>query len=193
MKRLRHIFIQGLLALLPIATTLYILYFFYALLDNFLGGLIRRVFRVTLPGVGMVSSILLILLTGILVTDVLGARLFRFGEKMLQRIPVVQRIYFGSKQIIDAFSLQGKQIFSKVALVEYPRKGIYVVGFVTGACKGEVQEKTSANLINVFVPTTPNPTSGMLVLVPEKDVIYLEMTVEEGLKLIVSAGVVTPQ
>jgi uncharacterized membrane protein len=83
-------------------------------------------------------------------------------------------------------------MFSKVVLIEYPRKGIFVIGFLTGECRGEVQEKTAAKVINVFVPTTPNPTSGMLVLIPEEEIIYLDMTVEEGLKLIVSAGMVVP-
>jgi uncharacterized membrane protein len=146
-----------------------------------------------LPGVGLIAGIFLIFIMGFLISNVIGEKLYNFIEKMVKRIPLVTKVYFGIKQIIDAFSIQGKQVFSKVVLIEYPRKGTYVVGFLTGECKGEVQTKTAARLMNVFVPTTPNPTSGMLILVPENDITYLDMTVEEGLKLIVSAGVVVPE
>ena len=115
------------------------------------------------------------------------------SERLLQKIPLAPKIYFAVKQIIQAFSLQGKDIFKQAVLVEYPRKGSYAVGFITGKCQGEVQEKTIGNLVNVFVPTTPNPTSGMLIMIAEEEIIYLNMSVEEGLKLIISAGVVVPE
>jgi uncharacterized membrane protein len=147
----------------------------------------------SLPGVGIIASILLIFASGFLMSNIIGQKLLHYVEKILQNIPVVPKVYFGIKQIIDAFSVNGKHMFSKVVLIEYPRKGIFVIGFLTGECRGEVQEKTAAKVINVFVPTTPNPTSGMLVLIPEEEIIYLDMTVEEGLKLIVSAGMVVPE
>ncbi|KUO77615.1 MAG: hypothetical protein APF77_19880 [Clostridia bacterium BRH_c25] len=192
MKKIRQLFVRGLFSLLPTVTTIYIVYFLFTLLDNFLGTYIEILLGRPLPGIGVFASIVLIFITGFLVSNVLGEKLFHLGERLLQKIPILPKVYFGIKQIIDAFSLQGSQMFSQVVLLEYPRKGTYAVGFVTGECRGEVQTKTAARLINVFIPTTPNPTSGMLILVPDDEIIYLDMTVEEGLKLIVSAGVVVP-
>jgi uncharacterized membrane protein len=193
MKKIRQLFVRGLFTLLPIVATIYLVYFLFTLLDNFLGTYIAMFFGRPLPGVGLVASLVLIFIAGFIVSNVIGEKLLHFGENLLQKIPLVTKIYFGIKQIVDAFSLQGKQLFNRVVLVEYPRKGTYAVGFVTGECRGEVQNKTAARLINIFIPTTPNPTSGMLILVPDKEIIYLDMTVEEGLKLIISAGVVVPE
>ena len=193
MKTLRHLFFSGLLSILPIALTLYIMYILLSLLDSILGQFIETILGRSLPGVGIVASLLLILLTGFVVTNVLGARAFKYGEKMLHKVPIAHKIYFGVKQLTEAFSPQGAQAFRRVALVEYPRKGMYVIGFVTGECTGEIQEKTAKRISSVFIPTTPNPTSGMLVLVPEEEVVYLDMSVEEGLKLVVSAGIVGPK
>ncbi len=193
MKAMRQLFIRGLFSLVPILATVYVIYFLFTLLDNFLGRYIVAAFGKPLPGIGLVTSIFLIFMTGFLVTNVIGVKLFAFIERMLNRIPIAPKIYFGVKQIIHAFSSQGKQMFNRVVLVEYPRKGIYVVGFMTGKCRGEIQEKIASGLVNVFIPTTPNPTSGMLVLVPEEELVILDMNVEDGLKLIISAGVVIPE
>jgi len=190
MKRLRQLFIRGVISLLPVVVTAYLLYFFFSTVDNFLGGIIERIVGIPLPGIGIIASIVIIMIAGVIVTNVLGAKAFDFVEKMLHRVPVIPKIYFGVKQLTDAFSLQGKQIFNRVALVEYPKKGTYVMGFVTGLSTGEIQNKTKEKLCNVFIPTTPNPTSGMLIMIPEREIVYLDMPVEEGLKFIVSAGVV---
>lgn len=192
MKRFRQLFIRGVIAISPIVVTIYVLYYFFSLVDSVLGRIIVRIIGIPIPGIGIITSFVLILLMGFIVTNVLGAKAFDYVEKLLHRVPVIPRIYFGVKQLTDAFSLQGKQIFNKVVLVEYPRKGIYVLGFVTGESKGEIQNKTSEKLSNVFIPTTPNPTSGMLIMMRDEEIIYLDMTVEEGLKFIISAGVVTP-
>jgi uncharacterized membrane protein len=172
--------------------TIYLVYYLFAFLDNVLGTYLELLLGRPLPGLGLFASIVSIFVTGVLVSNVIGERLFRFGEALLHKMPILPKVYFGIKQIVDAFSLQGKHAFNRVVLIEYPRKGIYPVGFLTGECRGEVQTKTEARLLNVFVPTTPNPTSGMLILVPESEITHLDMTVEEGLKLIVSAGVVVP-
>ncbi|QUH25567.1 DUF502 domain-containing protein [Serpentinicella alkaliphila] len=192
MKRFRQLFIRGVIAISPIVVTIYVLYYFFSLVDNVLGRIIVRIIGIPIPGIGIITSFVLILLMGFIVTNVLGAKAFDYVEKLLHRVPVIPRIYFGVKQLTDAFSLQGKQIFNKVVLIEYPRNGIYVLGFVTGESKGEIQKKTSEKLSNVFIPTTPNPTSGMLIMMRDEEIIYLDMTVEEGLKFIISAGVVTP-
>lgn len=193
MKRLRHIFITGFLTLLPSLASIYVIYFLFSLMENFLGKFIESVSGIHIPGLGVLASIGIIFLTGSIASNVLGVKFLNFGERILNRVPLVTKVYFGVKQIVQSFTKQGKQAFTQVALVEYPRKGSYAIGFITGVCKGEVQEKTSEKLVNVFVPTTPNPTSGMLVLIPEEDIIYLDMSVEDGLKLIVSAGVVVPE
>lgn len=193
MKNIKQLFINGLFAILPIVVTIYVLYLVISFLDNILGGFVELIIGKSIPGVGLVASIGLIIFMGFIVTNYLGSKLIKLGEKLLEKIPIISNIYFGVKQIINAFSIQGKEMFNKVVLVEYPRKGTYALGFITGECKGEVQDRTSAELINVFIPTTPNPTSGMLILVPNEEIIYLDMTVEEGLKLIVSAGIVVPE
>ena len=193
MKKIRQILLRGLLTLLPIIATVYLLYSLFGFLDKFLGGYISLLIGRTVPGIGIIAGFIIIFIMGSVVSNVIGQRFLDFAERMIRRIPIVPRVYFALKQIVDAFTLQGKHVFNKVVLIEYPRKGLYVVGFLTGECKGEVQVKTDAKLMNVFVPTTPNPTSGMLILVPESDILYLDMTVEEGLKLIVSAGVVVPE
>lgn len=192
MKTIRHLFFKGLLTLLPVVATIYITYFLFNLMDNFLGTRIEQLLGRRLPGIGIAASILLIFITGFIVSNVLGGKLFHLGERLLRRVPVISRIYAAIKQIVDAFSLQGKSVFRQVVLIEYPRKGTYAMGFLTGESKGEVQSKTSARLMNVFIPTSPNPTSGYLILVPDSEIIALDMTVEEGLKLIISAGVVVP-
>ena len=190
MQQLKRLFIRGLLALIPLVATIYVLDFIFSFLDGFLDVFIRGIFGIEIPGVGALTSILLILLIGFVVTNVVGARLIAYSEKLLHKVPIAPKIYFAIKQIIDAFSMQGKHSFSKVAMVEYPRKGIYSIGFIISACRTEIQVAAGKKLINVFVPTTPNPTTGFLLMIPEDEIIILDMTVEDGLKLILSAGMV---
>ncbi len=193
MSKIRQIFITGLLTIMPLVATVYIVYLLFSLMDSFIGEVLRYFVGYYIPGIGMVISIILIFVAGFIATNVLGSKILDFFEALLNKIPVVKKVYFGIKQILNAFSLQGKQLFRKVALIEYPRREVYAIGFVTGESRGEVQDKTNEKMINVFLPTTPNPTSGFLLLVPEKDVTYLDMTVEEALKLIISAGIVVPE
>ncbi|HQD40060.1 MAG TPA: DUF502 domain-containing protein, partial [Bacillota bacterium] len=114
-------------------------------------------------------------------------------EKMIGKVPVMNSVYSALKQVVDAFSPDQTNAFQRVAMVEYPRKGTWSIGFVTGISSGEVQRKTEHEVLNIFIPTTPNPTSGFLIFVPKQDVIFLEMSVEDGLKLIISGGVITPK
>ena len=115
------------------------------------------------------------------------------GERFLSRMPVVRSVYGTLKQIFETVLNQSSRSFREVVLVEYPRRGIGAIGFVTGPTQGEVQERTDEDLVNIFLPTTPNPTSGFLLFVPRKDLIHLDMTVEEGIKLVISGGIVTPK
>ncbi|MCH6578916.1 MAG: DUF502 domain-containing protein [Nitrospinae bacterium] len=201
-RRLRNIFITGILITVPVAFTLFILNFLFKLLDNlvvpwFIKTLIRigtpipEDFR--LPGLGLILIVLLIFVIGVLTQSFLGGKLVQLGEMIVDRIPVVRSIYTGAKQVVTTIAEADTKAFRKVVLVEFPRKGIYSLGFITGYTEGEVQELTNAKLVNVFVPTTPNPTSGFLVFVANEDIIELTMTVEDGIKFIISVGIVTPE
>ena len=201
-RRLRNIFITGILITVPVAFTLFILNFLFKLLDNlvvpwFIKTLIRigtpipEDFR--LPGLGLILIVLLIFVIGVLTQSFLGGKLVQLGEMIVDRIPVVRSIYTGAKQVVTTIAEADTKAFRKVVLVEFPRKGIYSLGFITGTTEGEVQELTNAKLVNVFVPTTPNPTSGFLVFVANEEIIELTMTIEDGIKFIISVGIVTPE
>jgi len=190
MQQFKRLFVRGLLALIPLVATIYVLNLIFSFLDGLLSVFVRDLFGIEIRGVGALASILLILIIGFVVTNVLGARLIHLAERLLKKVPIVPRIYFAIKQIIEAFSMQGKHSFSKVAMVEYPRKGIYSIGFIISDCRSEIQAAAGQKLINIFVPTTPNPTTGFLLMVPENEVTVLDMTIEDGLKLILSAGMV---
>jgi uncharacterized membrane protein len=189
---LKKIFTTGLITLLPLGITAYVFFLLFNFLDKLLGGIVESIFKISVPGIGFAAGIILIFLVGFIASNLIGRKIIALWDAFFQRIPLAKSIYSSAKQIIDAFTLQGKHAFQKVVLLEYPRKGLYVLGFVTGSSKGEVQEKTHEDVINVFVPTTPNPTSGMLILAPQKEVIEMDMTVEEGMKVIISGGLVSP-
>ncbi len=189
---LKRIFTTGLFALLPLAITVYVFYLVYSFLDNLIGDLIQAIFDFRIPGIGFAAALLLIMVVGFVASNIIGKQLIGFSDTLFQRVPLARGIYSSARQIIDAFTVQGKNAFQKVVLLEYPRKGLYVLGFVTGSSKGEIQEKTHEETLSIFIPTTPNPTSGMLILAPRHEVIELEMSIEEGMKVIVSGGLVAP-
>lgn len=189
---MKRIFTTGLLTILPLAITIYIFYLVFNFLDNLIGDMIEAAFNYRIPGAGFVAGLLLIMLIGFVASNIIGSRLIGYFDTLLRRVPLARSIYTGAKQIIDAFTLQGKNAFQKVVILEYPRKGLYVIGFVTGSSKGEIQDKTREETLNIFIPTTPNPTSGMLILAPRHEVTELEMTVEEGMKVIISGGIFSP-
>lgn len=192
MRTIRRIFLAGLIVLLPALITIYILGVTFNIIDSLLRGLLEFYLGYTIPGIGFIATILLIFLVGLLATNVFGKRILQAAEMLFVRLPVVKPVYSAARQFIDTFSAQRKNIFQSVAMIEYPRKGLYAIGFITGTAIGEVQHKTSQNVVTLFLPTTPNPTSGFLLIVPESDIIPLEMSVEEALKLIISGGVVSP-
>lgn len=189
---LKKIFTTGIFAILPLAITIYIFYLVYNFLDILVGGLIKSLFNYHIPGIGFAASLVLIFFIGFIGSNIIGKRLIDYGDRLLQRLPLARGIYSSARQIIDAFTVQGQNAFQRVVLLEYPRKGLYVLGFVTGSSKGEIQNKTHGETVNIFIPTTPNPTSGMLILAPKKEVIELQMTVEQGMKVIISGGLVSP-
>lgn len=207
-KRFRTYLIIGVIALLPTLATLYVLKLLFAIIDPTLGiavanvldwlGIVEfplviggLVFQTHIPGVGTILTLLLLAWFGMITRSFVGRRLLRYTDYLFYRIPLARTIYSTVKQITSAFE-QDQASFKKVVLVPYPRHGVFTIGFFTGDASDEIQEKGKGRMLNIFLPTTPNPTSGWLVLVPEEDVIFLDMTVEQGLKYIISGGVVTP-
>jgi uncharacterized membrane protein len=197
-KKLRRYFFAGLLVLVPVGLTIVVVRWIVSLMDGLVVRMLplrwqpEQLFGFSLPGVGIVLTFLLILFTGVLVTNYFGHKLVQASEKLVYRIPLVKGIYTLFKQVADTVLSSERQGFRKVVLLEYPRKGIWSIGFVTGVSEGELQRVTERRVINVFMPTTPNPTSGYYILVPEEDAHVLGMTVEEAFKLIVSGGMVSP-
>ncbi len=189
---IKRLFTTGVLTLLPLAITIYVFFLVFTFLDNLIGSLIMAIFDYRVPGAGFAAGILLIFLVGFIASNIIGKRLVALGDNIFQRLPLARGIYSSARQIIDAFTVQGKDAFQKVVLLEYPRKGLYVLGFVTSTSRGEIQEKTEEETISIFVPTTPNPTSGMLILAPRSEITELKMSIEEGMKVIVSGGLVSP-
>lgn len=194
---MRKYLIAGLLVWMPLGITFLVVRAFVGFLDRSLLLLPQayqpdNLLGMHIPGIGVVLSIFLVLATGMIVANLLGRRLVATWEALLARIPVVRNLYAGVKQILEAVLATNGQSFRKVLLIEYPRKGVWSFALKTSDDLGEVQAKTGEKVVSVFIPTTPNPTSGFVLLVPEEDVIELEMSVEEGLKMIISMGVVVP-
>ncbi len=180
-------FITGLLVILPIWATYYVLSALLGVIDGMLGNLPHYLLGLKFPGLGIISLIILILIVGMLSANYLGTRLVRYSDHLMQKVPLVRGVYTTVKQIMETFSI--KHNFHGVALVEYPRKGCYSIGFMTGEVKGEAVG-LAGKFKTVFVPTTPNPTAGFLLILPEAEVAEIDMTVEQGMKFIVSLGLV---
>ena len=196
--RLRGYLIAGVLVIAPITITAWLTITIVNFVDNRVEKLIPPSYNpetylpFSLPGLGFVIAIIFLILVGMLTANFMGRFFLRIGERILDRLPVVRSLYGATKQIFETVFANQSEAFREVVMVEYPRKGMWVIGFLTGRTKGEVQKKTASDTVNIFVPTTPNPTSGFLLFVPKKDVQKMDMSVEEGIKLVVSAGIVTP-
>ena len=186
---LRNNFIAGIVVLIPIGITLYLTLFIIKISSNILPKEINpnHYLPFDIPGLEILISVFLITLVGWLSLSFIGKRLFDLFENVLNKIPVLRTIYSAVGQLTETFT-NTKSNKKNVVLVEYPRKGVWAVGFATKENKGEIRKKVGQDLINVFVPTTPNPTSGFLLMFPKEEVIYLDMTFEEASKFIVSAG-----
>lgn len=199
---IRRVFITGLVISLPLVITIFVLKFLFESFDNLLGPLVTSIMRglgapmdpdYNVPGIGLVSTVALIFIIGLVSTHYMGRRLWEWGEAILTKIPIIRPVYVAAKQVIDTFSTNSSEAFRKVVIIEYPRKGVYAIGFITGSTTGEIKDRMGIDLVNVFVPTTPNPTSGFLLLLPKAEVVELDMPVEDGVKMIVSCGLVTPE
>lgn len=194
---MKRYFITGLLIWVPLGLTAWVLKFLIGTMDQSLLLLPdslqpERLLGMNIPGIGAVLTLLVVLATGLLTANIIGQKLVSFWEGVLWRIPVVKSIYWGIKQVSDTiFSSQG-EAFRKALLVQYPRKGLWTIAFMTGQPGGDVINHLKGEYISVYVPTTPNPTSGFFLMMPKSDVIELDMSVDTALKYIISMGVVSP-
>lgn len=189
---IRRYFFTGLLVILPIAGTFFVLKLLLKSLEGILGNLLKTHFGTHYyPGLGIAVLILGIFLVGLLTANVLGHWFVTRYERLLKRLPIVRSVYSAIKSVVRTVSMQGEENFKGVVLVEFPRAGSRVIGFVVNRTEGEVGRQLSVPHLNLFVPTSPNPTSGFLMFVPETDVIYLSVTVEEAMKTIMSGGIYT--
>ena len=196
MKRLRNYFISGLLFWVPLALTVLVIKFFLELINNLVPQkyLPEAIFNLdaTIPGSGIILVLIVILFTGLLVTNILGRRLVAIWEKVLNKIPGFRNVYNVLKKVSDTVFNTSTESFRKAFLIQYPSKGIWVIAFQSGDYRGEAESIIGEEIVNLFVPTTPNPTSGFFVMMAKKDAFELDMSVEEAFKLVISAGVVTP-
>jgi len=191
MKKLRTIIVAGLLVWVPLGATIFVLKLLIDLFGN-LDSWMSDQLGFTIPGIGILLALLVLLGTGLIAANYFGKRFVDFWESFLERIPLVRNIYSAVKRFVEIILSDSTQSFSRVLLIEYPRKGLYSLSFQTSQNLGEIQEKTGENVVCVFIPTTPNPTSGLILMVPEQDVIELDMNVEDALKMVISLGVVVP-
>ena len=179
-----------------IAITISVAFWFIQSVDSWFSPFIPNSLKdstYSLPGLGVLASLVILTGLGALTANIFGKTILQFGENLLDRVPVIRNIYSALKQIFETVATQSNQNFKGVVLFEYPRKDIWALGFVTTDAKGEIAEKKGDNLLCIFAPTTPNPTSGYLLFVPKEDTIKMDMTVEEAAKLIISAGIVIPE
>ena len=204
----RNSFLTGLVVIAPVALTIWLIWSVIGWIDGFVLPFIPNLYHpdnilntffgqdvaINIRGLGVVVFLLFTTFVGWIAKGFLGRSLIRIGENLVRRMPVVRSIYSGVKQIAETVFAQSDRSFEKACLIEYPRKGIWAVGFVSTEAKGEVKYKANSNsdLLSVFVPTTPNPTSGFMLFFPRNDVIELEMSIEDAAKLVISAGLVYP-
>ncbi len=197
-QHLRSVIGAGLLVIIPIWITFMLLQFLAVRLDGVLGPHVPAIFAYLgyqvkdVPGLGIIVMVLAIYFVGLFARNFFGRQIVHLADRILGKVPFVRTVYMASKQLLETVALQQKDGFKRVVLIEYPRPGLYVIAFVTSEAKGEVQARTHQDVLNIFVPTTPNPTSGFLIFVPKEDVIPLEMSIEEGIKYVVSGGFVVP-
>ncbi|MBL3589869.1 MAG: DUF502 domain-containing protein [gamma proteobacterium endosymbiont of Lamellibrachia anaximandri] len=197
MVQLRRYLVAGLLVWLPLGATFFVVRLLVRWMDNSLL-LVPQAYRpenllgFAIPGLGVLLTLIILLFTGLVAANLFGRKLVSLWERLLARIPLVRSVYSAVKQLVETMLSDGGQSFRKVLLVEFPRRGLWTLAFQTGTDQGEAQKKTGRDVINVYIPTTPNPTGGYFVLVPREDVQELDMSVDDGLKMLLSMGAVVP-
>ena len=197
MKKLRTIIVAGLLVWIPLGLTIFVVKLLIDLLGQtylLIPSALRpeNLFGTTIPGIGVIMAVTIVMLTGLITANYFGNRIIKAWDGFLDRIPLIRSIYSPLKKFSELVLSDQTQSFSKVLLIQYPRKGVYSLCFQTSKELGEIQDKTGEKLVCVFIPTTPNPTSGYIILVPQDEVKELKMSVEDALKMIISLGVVVP-
>ena len=200
LSKFRRFFLTGLLVTAPIIITIYVTWLVITFIDVKVANLLpeyldfRKALPFQIPGLGLIIVIFVITLIGAITPGLIGRNLLKLGEMILFKTPVIRTVYSSIKQIMETVMSTNSKSFKEVVLVEYPRKDIWVIAFVTSSVKGEVDNKIKkTELVSIFVPTTPNPTSGFLLFVAKKDLIYLKMPVEQAVKLVISGGIVSPK
>jgi uncharacterized membrane protein len=196
--RFRANFLTGLVVVAPLYLTIWLTWSFVSIVDGKVERLLPGSWNLggeySIPGYGLAVFVVFTALMGAIAKNLFAAQIIRWGERMLDRLPIVRSLYNGIKQIAETVLVQSKSSFKKACLIEYPRRGIWAIAFISTNAQGEVPRRTrQAEMVAVFMPTTPNPTTGFLMFVPREDVIELDMTVEEAAKLVISAGLVTPE
>jgi uncharacterized membrane protein len=181
-------FLSGVLVVVPIILTYLVLKVLFNAVDGILQPIILHFFGVSIPGLGIVTTLVLILVVGLITRNLLGTQVVHLWDSLMEKMPVIRPIYSASKKLLEALTSGGSGSFKEVALIEYPRKGVYALGFVAQRVRLDI-ERAGQEMVTVFIPSTPTPMSGMVVFVPVEDVIWLDMTVEAGLSFIVSGGV----
>ena len=196
--KLRAYLFSGILVTAPVAITFYMAYKFIFWVDRIVNQILPpqykfdNVFPYAIPGLGLIVLILALIIVGMFTAGFLGGFLVRLGEWIVNKVPLISSVYSLLKQVFETIFSNKTQAFSKVVMLEYPRKGIWILGFVSAELKGEIKEQFEEKMLNIFIPTTPNPTSGFLIFVPKKDTVELNMTVEEGIKFVIYGGLVEP-
>jgi uncharacterized membrane protein len=196
--RLRAYLFAGILVTAPIGITLYLAWSVISWIDRSVLPFLPAVYNpetylpFSLPGIGLIVLILFLTIVGAITAGVVGRMVVSYSERVLSRMPVIRSVYSATKQIFETLLAKNTAAFRQVVLVEFPRQGMWSIGFITGKTEGEVQELTEDEVLNVYIPTTPNPTSGYLCFVARSEIVPLSMTVEEGIKMVVSGGLVMP-
>ncbi len=193
LKKLRNIFITGILVLMPLTASIYIIWYLFVVVDNWASPIVEVIFSRDIPGVGIIITISIIFVAGVLATNIIGKKFIQFGESVLLKIPLFRNIYISIKGVLEGMFTTRAESFKKAVIFEYPRRGLYQIGFITREKSPYLNKITERKLFKVFVPTTPNPTSGMLIMVPEEDIDILDLSIEEALKLVISGGILSPE
>lgn len=198
MKQLRRYLVAGLLVWIPLGVTIFILRILIGFMDKSLRFVPKEYLPETwlgfaIPGLGLILTLVVVLITGLFVANIVGRSMVGFWESLLERIPIVRTVYSAAKKFAEVVFSESNESFKKVLLIQYPREGLYSLAFQTATELGEVQGRTGEEVVCTFLPTTPNPTSGYIIIVPKKDIIELDMEIDEAFKMIVSLGVVIPK
>lgn len=204
-RKIQRIFFAGLLVIVPTMLTFFLLKFLVNYIDKVSAPLVKRFFNTSIPGIGFAVTILILLGIGVIGTNILGKKLVSLGDRLLSKIPLVRSIYSSAKQVIETVMVSTDKPFQQVVLVPYPRDGVYAIGLVTREVSEQVassplipvsqreEERKGDQVLSVFIPSTPNFTSGLLVMFPRRDIIPLSMTIEEGFKYLMTGGILTPE